>query len=238
MQYTFGVLLEGYNNVLKLYKARSDYRGQMGDHSKRGSHCPVTTTPQPPHMVQSHTRESSIGWANAAKLGWESAQYFHRAYTEDSETAALKGLAKLYESIRAWPEISAVVDRSTGDLLPPSIQTNLAAFGQRYRGTRKVDPELNWTPSEAMEDVAFDFETPREKAVETFWDMSGLKAVHRERWDAAHPNSDSFEVLSQLSSIIDNKYLHDSVQTILEGVFGQIFMRTLVESRGIDLWDV
>ncbi|KAJ7774995.1 hypothetical protein B0H16DRAFT_82569 [Mycena metata] len=148
-QYLFAVLLDGYNKTLKLYQARSEHRGRNGDSSARGSHLPVTQIPVPPLMTASVERTSSTGWADAAKLGWQSAQHFKRAHESKSEIAAQQGLDLLYQSISAWPPASS----SFKSFLPNAIEISINNIMAKYRNTRLYDPNPDWTPPEETENA-------------------------------------------------------------------------------------
>ncbi|KAJ6466330.1 hypothetical protein C8R45DRAFT_1021317 [Mycena sanguinolenta] len=101
--YVLGILLEAYNHIVM--NARSEYRARV--------------------VKSAYTLDS--GWETAAKLGWESAQYFGRAHDKLSEIAAEKGLQKLYDSLTAWASANRL-----RILLPPEIKAMSEQFVKEY----------------------------------------------------------------------------------------------------------
>ncbi|KAF8130906.1 hypothetical protein K438DRAFT_1886087 [Mycena galopus ATCC 62051] len=193
-QHIFAVLMEEYNNVLRLY---SEHRGHIGD---------IT-------MAASFERASSTGWADAGKLGWQSAQYFRRAHNIKSEVAAQKGLDLLYQSVSAWPR-----DPSKFQLfLPEAVQVSIDSIMAKHRATRVDDPNPDWTPPEEVEDpLGFPLERPAQDAVERFWSKLSLPGL-RTKWDAVRTERRSpFQVLSHFAANIEQDTMRNAVKRMMD----------------------
>ncbi|KAF8183850.1 hypothetical protein K438DRAFT_2020576 [Mycena galopus ATCC 62051] len=193
-QHIFAVLMEEYNNVLRLY---SEHRGHIGD----------TTTAAPFECA------SSMGWADASKLGWQSAQYFRRAHDIKSEVAAQKGLDLLYQSVSAWPR-----DPSRFQLfLPEAVQVSIDSIMAKHRATRVDDPNPDWTPPEEVEDpLGFPLERPAQDAVERFWSKLSLPGL-RTKWDAVRTERRSpFQVLSHFAANIEQDTMRNAVKRMMD----------------------
>ncbi|KAF7357590.1 hypothetical protein MSAN_01355400 [Mycena sanguinolenta] len=224
-QATFPILLEGYMNILELYRARSDHKS----HDR-----PVRMTD-----TESHARKSSTEWGNALKLGRDAAAYFQHARNSRSKLAAETGLQKLYESLSTWPETSTDFKRSPGKLslflLPQTdakTRQRVADYETMFANT--ADP--NWVPPKGRPFRRFP-EPARQKAVDEFWSMVPLSPDARESWSKANAGKDDFKVLSAFARNIDDEITQNAIHKILPPLtYSAALIETLKKSQQEKVW--
>ncbi|KAF8173748.1 hypothetical protein K438DRAFT_2023304 [Mycena galopus ATCC 62051] len=241
-QYSFGILVEGYNAVLKSHYARSLHRGHIGDRSAPGSYRPVRV-PLPSATTPSFDRASSTGWADAVKLGSKSAHFFARAFTKRSERAADKGLQLLMESIRAWPRTSTASVAGTLEsgitlLLPDTAERLIEQDTADYKATFEDDSDPEWEPTEEdVDGFGFGYENARQQAVDAFWQNLCPDEEIRQLWEAEIlGNGDPFKTLRLYASNMENPIFQDVVERAIPLGFRLPFIAALKQSERDLMW--
>ncbi|KAF8173773.1 hypothetical protein K438DRAFT_2050574 [Mycena galopus ATCC 62051] len=242
-QYSFGILVEGYNAVVKSYYARSLHRGRIGDRSAPSSYLPIRVPP--PATTPSFDRASSTGWADAVKLGSKSAHFFARAFTKRSEHAADKGLQLLMESIRAWPgtstaSVAGTLESGITLLLPDTAERFIEQDTADYKATFEDDSDPEWEPTEEDADgFGFGYENARQQAVDAFWHNLGLEEELREPWEAkVQGNDDPFAVLRAFARNIEKPAFQNAVAQVMGPGFAAVFIGMLEQSEHEMMWSL
>ncbi|KAJ6614006.1 hypothetical protein B0H10DRAFT_2191704 [Mycena sp. CBHHK59/15] len=166
--YTFGVLLAGYLNAIKLYGRRSVRRGKTVDvDPTRGSHRTMVAPQLPSISRPPAERLSTEGWKTAVELGLKSAILFRRAYKFRANATAEKALALLYQSLEAWPTAAAPKPLR----LPPTLEQLRDERMDIYKQTLGVDPDPTCEPQVEDDVLSSDVPDFRQQAVQRFWEL-------------------------------------------------------------------
>ncbi|KAJ7681147.1 hypothetical protein B0H17DRAFT_1206085 [Mycena rosella] len=138
-EYTFALLLEGYYGSVELYFERSVDRGETGNGDPNHR---VVKLPVPPHMGRPDCL-STQGWHKALEAGYEARAFFRRAHLVQSNPPAEKGLARLFESLAAWPPVQRGAIQL---LLPTTIADKTEQIVRRREMALHPDPQPDWRP--------------------------------------------------------------------------------------------